>query len=143
MRQVPFWLAVVASVVLIDAGGIARVSAEQKDPSASGGSISLPATGAASTRAYAVVDNPTMYAFYVTKASCDVAGSVELRQTAKNETVTFMTVPAFGSLDMKAEGFHLLLKDLKRPLASGDKVRLTLGTDLGVDLTVDATVRKD
>ena len=91
--------------------------------------------------AYVAVENPTLYAFSLTKASSDAAGSVELRQTAKDVVLDFVTVPAYGSLDMDAEGVHLLLKNLKKPLAAGDKVSLTVVTEIGV-MSVEATVKK-
>jgi len=142
MRRVPTWVTAVASLILLCGGYAVRASAPQKDPSLSSGWVSLPADGATSTRASVVVDNPTMYSFYVMKASSDISGSVELRQTAKDAAVEFVTVPAYGALDMDAEGVHLLLKGLKKPLAAGDKVTLTVVTDGGAELSVEATVRK-
>lgn len=141
MRQMPTWVAVVASFVLACWGQVAGVSAQQKDPSVSSGWVRLPADGATSAMAYVAVENPTMYAFSLTKASSDVAGSVELRQTAKDVVLDFVTVPAYGSLDMDAEGVHLLLKNLKKPLAAGDKISLTVVTEIGV-MSVEATVKK-
>ncbi len=140
-HHVPTWVATVAMLVLAGGEHVAHVSAQQKDPSVSSGWVKLPAEAATSTRAYAVVENPTMYAFYLLKASSEVAASVELRQTAKDVALDSVMVPAYGSLDMNAEGVHLLLKNLKKPLAAGDKVGLTFVTDVG-DLTVEATVKK-
>jgi hypothetical protein len=84
-----------------------------------------------------------MYAFYLLSASSDAAGTVELRQTGKDAALEEVTVPAYGSLDMDPKGIHLLLKDLKKPLAEGDKVTLTVVTELGVKLNVQATVKKE
>ena len=81
-----------------------------------------------------------MYAFYVTKASTDAAGSVELR-TDGGDAVEFLTVPAYSTLYMDAEGLRLTLKDLKRPLEIGAKVKLTMVTDGSIELTVNAEVR--
>ena len=118
-------------------------SAGPQAPSVSGGWVRLPATGATTTEAYATVENPTMYAFYLQSASCDVAGAVELRQTGKDAALASVTVDAYSSLNMNPNGFHLLLTDLKKPLAEGDKVTLTVVTELGEKLTVEATVRKE
>ncbi len=137
----PTWVAAVVILVLACGGPVAHVSAQQKEPSVSSGWVRLPADAATSTRAYAVFENPTAYAFYLQKASSDMAASVELRQTAKDIALDFVMVPAYGSLDMDAEGVHLLLKNLKKPLAAGDKVGLTFVTDIG-ELTVEATVKK-
>ena len=72
-----------------------------------------------------------------------LAGSIEIRQTGKDAALEEVTVPANGWLDMDAKGVHLLLKDLKKPLAEGDKVSLTLVTELGVKVQVDAVVKKE
>jgi copper(I)-binding protein len=134
-----------AIVACVMAGGLRAESlaAQQKDPSVSSGWVKLPAAGATSTEAYATVENPTMYAFYLLSASSDAAGTVELRQTGKDAALEEVTVPAYGSLDMDPKGIHLLLKDLKKPLAEGDKVTLTVVTELGVKLNVQATVKKE
>jgi periplasmic copper chaperone A len=133
--------AVVAGAAIL--GGRTVGSAAQKDPSATSGWVRLPAAGATSTDAYVSVDNPGMYAIYLLSASSDVAGSVELRQTGKDAALEEVTVPAYGALEMDAKGVHLLLKDLKKPLAEGDKVNLTVVTELGVKLNVQATVKKE
>jgi copper(I)-binding protein len=132
---------VVASVML--AGTTATRAAGQKDPSATSGWVQLPAPGATSTDAYVSVDNPGMYAIYLLKASSDVAGSVEIRQTGKDAALEEVTVPAYGALDMDGKGIHLLLKDLKKPLVEGDKVGLTVVTELGLKLNVEAVVKKE
>jgi copper(I)-binding protein len=142
MRLLPAWVVVVVGLVVACGGHVAGVSAQQKEASLSSGWVGVPADGATSARAYAVVENPTMYAFYVMKASSNVSGSVELRQTAKDVKVEHFMVPAYGSLDMNAEGFHLLLTGLKKPLAAGDKVNLTVVTDDGAELSVEAVVKK-
>ena len=142
MRRAATWMMVLAGVVVLS-GAAGRASAQQKNPSVSSGWVKLPAAGASSTEAYATVENPTMYAFYLLKASSDVAGAVELRQTGKDAALEEVTVPAYGTLDMDAKGIHLVLKDLKKPLAEGDKVNLTVVTELGVKLNVEATVKKD
>jgi hypothetical protein len=118
------------------------VGAQRKDPSISSAWVRLPAAGATSTEAYVSVDNPTQYDFYLQKASADVAGSVELREPGKEAASTFVTVPAYASLDMDPKGIHLLLKDLKKPLAEGDKVQLTVVTDGGLTINVEAIVKR-
>jgi copper(I)-binding protein len=133
-------ISVVGLVALLS---IVGVQAGQQAPKASSGSVKLPAAGATSTEAYVVVENPGMYAIYLLTASSDVAGSVEIRQTGKDAALEEVTVPAYGSIDMDAKGVHLLLKDLKKPLAEGDKVSLTVVTELGIKLQVDAVVKKE
>ncbi|MSO30354.1 MAG: copper chaperone PCu(A)C [Acidobacteria bacterium] len=135
-------VAVAACVAFLASGIPIDVAAQSMEPSVSSGWVRMPAEGATSTQAYAVVENPTMYAFYVMKASADVAASVELRQTDKDAVLEFFTVPAYGSLDMDAEGVYLFLKNLKKPLAEGDKVVLTVVTEIGLEFRVEATAQR-
>lgn len=82
-----------------------------------------------------------MYDFYIVKASSDAAESVELRQAGKDAPLGHVAVSAYGSLEMQVEGVHLVLKNLKKPLAAGDKVRLAFVTDAGAQMSAEATVR--
>jgi hypothetical protein len=141
IRRVGVVAAVVAVVAVVVTGMIAPAATQGKDPSISSGWVKLPPTGATSTEAYLTVDNPTMYDFYLQKVSTDVAGSVEFREAGKNEAIKFVTVTAYETLDMNPKAIHLLLKDLKKPLADGDKVRLAVVTDGGLTLNIEATVK--
>jgi copper(I)-binding protein len=139
MRRTAIGMSVLGLVAIL--GGMS-VHAGQKEPKASSGWVKLPAPGATSTEAYVVVENPGMYDIYLLTASSDVAGSVEIRRTGKDAPLE-VTVPANGSIDMDAKGVHLLLKDLKKPLAENDKVSLTVVTELSIKLQVDAIVKKE
>jgi periplasmic copper chaperone A len=114
----------------------------QQEPSISSASIRLPASGSSSAEAYVTIQNPTTYDVEVQGASSAAAAAIELRQAGKEAPLTYVMVPAYGVLEMGRDGVYLLLKDLEKPLAEGDKVPLTIRTDLG-NLTVAATVRKD
>jgi copper(I)-binding protein len=140
MRRTAIGIAMIGLVAFLSGVG---VQAGQQAPKAASGWVKLPAAGATSTEAYVTVENPGMYAIYLLTASSDVAGSVEIRQTGKDAALEEVTVPAYGSIDMDAKGVHLLLKDLKKPLAEGDKVSLTVVTELGIKLQVDAAVKKE
>jgi periplasmic copper chaperone A len=140
MRRMAIGISVVGLVAIL---GVVGAQAGQQAPKASSGWVKLPAAGGTSTEAYVVVENPGMYAIYLLTATSDVAGSVEIRQTGKDAALEEVTVPAYGSIDMDAKGVHLLLKDLKKPLAEGDKVSLTVVTELGIKLQVDAVVKKE
>jgi copper(I)-binding protein len=135
-------IAVAALAALLSVVGVGAGQQGQA-PKASSGWVKLPAAGATSTDAYVAVENPGMYAIYLLTASSDVAGSVEIRETGKDAALEEVTVPAYGSIDMNAKGVHLLLKDLKKPLAEGDKVSITVVTELGIKLPVDAVVKKE
>lgn len=120
------------------------VAGQAKPVTAAEGWVQTPAAGATTAIAFALVGNPTMYDVFVTAASTDAAGSVELRQAApgtSGKAVPHITVPAYESVRMTPAGVHLLLKDLKAPLKEGATVNLTLTTDQGV-LKVAAIVRK-
>lgn len=144
MRLRRGWTALASGVVVFLLAGVdvERMTAQEKQPAVSSGWVKTPAAGATSTEAYATVENPTMYAFYLLSATSDVAGTVELRQAGKDAPLEEVTVPAYGTLDMDPKGYYLVLKDLKKPLADGDNVNVTVVTELGVKLSVQATVKK-
>ncbi len=136
-----------AAVVLSSLVGVVTTPApgmaQQKPVTAADGWVQAPKAGETTAAAFVIVRNPTMYDVYVTAATTDAAGSVELRQAATGapaKPVQRITVPAYESIIMGADGAHLLLKDLKRPLKAGDTVSLTLTTDQGV-LKVAAVVK--
>ena len=122
-------------------------TSSSQEVSASEGWIELPAEGATTASAFVVVKNPTMYDIYLISAATEVAAGVELRDTAEGEgeakTLPEITVPAYGSVRMKADGVHLQLMDLERPLKEGETILLTLTTDGAVKLRVRAPVRVD
>ena len=80
---------------------------QQKQTAISSGWVKLPAAGATETAAYLVVDNPTQYDVFLQKASSDAAGAVEFRAAGKPEPLTFVTVPAYESLEMDEKGTYL------------------------------------
>ena len=134
--------------IVVAASMAVGASAAQGRITASDARITLPAAGQTQAMAFVAVENPTMYAIYVTSASADAAGKVELRDAsqdgdAKLKPVEFITVPAYGRVDMGPNGVHLSLLDLKRPLKEGDAIALTLMTDVDVTLKVQAVVRKE
>lgn len=134
----------VALACLVLAVSIVSAGA-QKTPTALSAWVAAPAAGAASAVAYVAVENPTMYDIYITGATADLAGRVELRAPAvggaEAAVVTEFTVPAYGSTAAQASAPHLRLMDLERPLAAGDTVQLTLMTDGGLALKVAAPVK--
>ena len=119
--------------------GTATLAAQGKRVAATESWVKLPAPGATQAMAFVAIDNPTMYGIYVTGATTDAAGKVELRDGDK--PVEFISVPAYESIDMKPDGVHLQLLDLKRSLKEGEKVALMLATDNAGTLEVTAIVR--
>ena len=115
---------------------------QQKQTAISSGWVKLPAAGATETAAYLVIDNPTQYDVFLQKASSDAAGAVEFRAAGKAEPLTFVTVPAYESLEMSEKGTYLVLRELKKPLTEGATVPISVTTGPGAPLTVQATVKK-
>jgi copper(I)-binding protein len=136
-------LDVMAFVVLVSAAVSAPVAAQRKEAAIESGWVKLPAPGATETEGYVVIDNPTAYDVFLEKVSSDLAGAVELRTAGKDEALKFVTVPAYGGLEMSPKATYLLLRDLKKQLSEGDTVRLTLADNSGTTLNVEATVKKE
>ena len=130
----------VAAVMVVAAAQPRRVTASDSR-------VKLPAAGETQAMAFVTIENPTMYEIYVVSATAGAAGKVELRDggqsgDARGKPVEFISVPAYGRVDMGPGGPHLMLLDLKRPLAEGDKVALALATDNAGTLEVSAIVQK-
>jgi copper(I)-binding protein len=120
------------------------VAAQQrKDTAITSGWVKLPAAGATQAEAYLVIDNPTQYDVFLQKAACEAAGTVEFRAAGKAEPLTFVTVPAYESLEMSVKGTYLLLRDLKKPLTAGATVPISVTNDRGTPLTFDAVVKAE
>ena len=107
----------------------------QKDPTASDSSAALVANGVA---VYATISNPTMYDAYIDGGKSD-AGTVVLRDGDK--TASTITVPSFGSVELKAGGPFVLVTDLKNQLKAGDTIKVTLSTDGGAAIAIAAVVK--
>lgn len=100
------------------------------------------------TGAFAIVENPTDKNLVIVAASSDVSDKVELHEM-KNEggmmqmaPVAKVPLPAHGKAELKPGSFHVMLFDMKKKPADGDKVKLTLTLDDGTKVTTDAVVRK-
>jgi copper(I)-binding protein len=132
----PWMLALVLSTT-------AAAVQQRKEAAITSGWVKLPAAGATEAEAYLVIDNPTAYDVFLQKASSDTAGVLEFRAAGKTEPLTFVTVPAYESLEMNAKGSYLLLRDLKKPLTAGATVPISVMTDRGTPLTVEAVVKKE
>ena len=144
MQRVASRLAMAVVVAMLGTPGGAKLAAgQQRELSTAKGWVRMPTHGEAIAAAGAVVENTTAYIVYLTAASTDIAGRVELRDARKgSQAIKFISVPAYGSVVMDPKGVHLVLGDLKRPLKEGETVSLTLRTDQGVTLPVSAVVRR-
>jgi copper(I)-binding protein len=65
-------------------------------------------------------------------ASSDVAGVVEIHEMAmegnvmRMRPIRLLELPAGGTVELKPGGHHMMLMDLKRPLAVGEKIKVEL-----------------
>ena len=109
--------------------------AQGKDPSASDASAAIVPGGIA---IYATLSNPTMYDAYVESGMSEM-GKVDLRDGDKHAAT--ITIPSFGSVELKAGGPFVLITDLKGPPKAGDTIKLTLNTDGGAAIAVAAVVK--
>jgi copper(I)-binding protein len=108
----------------------------QKDPTAS--EAWAQAVGS-SIAVYATVNNPTMYDVYVVSGKSDRAAKIELINGDK--PVTSITVPAYGSAELKPGAMFVRLSELKGELKTGDELKLILETDGGVSIEIAAAVK--
>lgn len=115
----------------------------QKDPTASDVSAAIVKDGVA---IYATLNNPTMYDAYVQSGTSN-AGKVELRDgdpstpLGAGKPTSNITIPSFGSVELKAGGPYVLVTGLKSAPKAGDTINLTLTTDGGAAIAVAATIR--
>ena len=106
-----------------------------KEPSVSESSAAVVTGGVA---IYATLSNPTMYDAYVQSGKSE-AGKVELRDGEKpTETIT---IPSFGSVELKAGGPFVLVSELKAQPKVGDTITVTLQTDGGAAIAIAAIVK--
>jgi copper(I)-binding protein len=106
-----------------------------KNPDASDASAAIVPGGVA---IYAMLTNPTMYDAYVQSGTSD-AGKVELREGDK--PTANITIPAYGSVELKAGGPFVMVTELKGQPKAGDSINLKLMTDGGVAIAITATVK--
>ena len=130
-------------VIVVVVSSAAAAIAQRKVASISSGWVKLPVPGATEAEAYLVIDNPTAYDLSLQKPSSAAAGGVEIREAGKPAALDFLTVPAYGGLEMDAKTTYLVLRDLKKPLTEGATVPISVMTDSGAPLTVQAVVKKE
>ena len=112
------------------------VFAQGKNPDASDVSAAIVPGGVA---VYATLTNPTMYDAYVQSGTSDV-GKIELRDE-NNKTTNNLTIPSFGSLELKSGGPLVLVSELKGQAKAGDTINLKLVTDGGIAIAIAAVVK--
>ncbi|NIJ12098.1 hypothetical protein FHU38_002442 [Saccharomonospora amisosensis] len=105
--------------------------------------------GANMTGAFMRLRNNTDSEVTLTSATTDVAGMVEIHETVPSEGSMVMRkkegglpVPPNGTVNLKPGGDHIMLMKLKRQLAPGDEVTLTLELSGAEPVTVTAPVKE-
>jgi copper(I)-binding protein len=99
------------------------------------------------TGAFAVVENTGSTPRAIVAASADVSDKVELHEMTNDGGMMRMSpvgrivVPAGGRVELRPGSFHVMLFELKKKPAAGEKVRLSLTLDDGTTVTAEATVR--
>lgn len=88
---------------------------------------------------YATVNNPSMYDIYLVSGKSDAAAKIELLDGDK--PVASITVPAYGSAELKPGAMFVRLSELKGELKAGDEVKLILETDGGVAIAIAAILK--
>jgi copper(I)-binding protein len=114
---------------------VAAAVIQGKSPSAADSSAAIVKDGVA---IYATLNNPTMYDAYVQSGTSD-AGKVELRDG--DQPTNNITIPSFGSVELKAGGSFVLVSGLKSQPKAGDSISVTLVTDGGDKIAVAATIK--
>ncbi|MSO30715.1 MAG: copper chaperone PCu(A)C [Acidobacteria bacterium] len=145
MRNVATGISVrVLAALLCLLTGPGLAAAQEKPVKASDGWVRPPAADETTTVAFASVENPGMYAIYLTSAISDAAGKVEFRDAGKGpQALEFVAVLPQDTTYMDPKGVHMYLSALKRPLKAGDTVSITLKTELGVEVQVSAVVKPE
>jgi copper(I)-binding protein len=119
------------------------VFAQGKNPDASDVSAAIVPGGVA---IYAMLTNPTMYDVYVQSGTSD-AGKVELREGGPStplgagKATSNITIPSYGSVELKADGPFVLVSELKGQPKAGETINLKLMTDGGVAIAIAATIK--
>jgi copper(I)-binding protein len=98
--------------------------------------------------AYFVISNTGRQADRLLAVRSDVAATIELHETKdvggmmEMAPVSGIEVPAGGSVALEPGGLHVMLLDLTRTLAAGERVTLTLEFETAEDLVIGAEVRE-
>src|SRR3954468_20579557 len=103
--------------------------------------------GAKVAAGYLLIRNKAAAADKLVSASSPAAARVQTHVTEKQGEVMRMRevkgydIPAKGSFELKPNGAHLMLVDLKKPLKEGEKVPVVLKFDKSGEVKVDFEVR--
>lgn len=98
--------------------------------------------------AYMHIENTADQPDVLLSVTTDVSDDAQIHQTtvdasgvAKMEHMeNGIEIPAQGSIDLAPGGYHIMMMNLKRPLAMGETIHLTLSFQSGVTISFDVPV---
>jgi len=105
------------------------------------------APGQKTAAGYMVIRNKTAQPERLVGGSSEAAAKVGTHVSTKDGEIMRMRevkgydIPAKGSFELKPNGAHLMLVDLKKPLKEGDKVPVVLKFEKSGEVKVDFEVR--
>jgi periplasmic copper chaperone A len=109
--------------------------------------VALRPMGGAVTMGYMTINNSGGSSDNLIAAQSDVVGSIALQLSQMSNGVMKLIpqqkieVPANGQVKLEPAGYHLMMIGLKRDLAVGDKVKLTLTFEKAGKISIEAEVR--
>ena len=141
------------SIVLISAAALLVGTALPRAAAESAITVSDPYVrllppGATTSAAYLLMKNSGAADRKLVKADSPVAQSIEVHEhrtdngVMKMREVGSILIKAHAQTELKPGGYHLMLIGVKRPLAEGDSVAITLTFDDGSKQPIAALVRK-
>lgn len=110
------------------------------------GGMNMDANGVSA--AYMHIENASDQPDVLLSVTSDVSDDTQVHQTivdaagvAKMEHMMGgIEIPAQGSIDLAPGGYHVMMMNLKRPLAVGETIQLTLNFQSGVVITFEVPV---
>lgn len=75
-------------------------------------------------------------------ASAEVHETIIVDNVARMEPVGALEIPANGSVELRPGGYHIMLTDVRRQLAVGESVEITLVFEHAGEVQVQASVQE-
>jgi copper(I)-binding protein len=127
---------------------LAGLAAQTAAVTAHDGWVRLPAPSKSETAFYVELENHGAQPRAVVAVSSDAADKAEMHKMMMEGDMMGMmpidkvAIPANGKASLSPNGMHVMLFGLKKKLAAGDKVTVTLKLDDGSSVPVTAIVKK-
>jgi len=151
IRTATTWRVALTAAVLVAAVlAVPALASSAEAPMVSGVWARSTAKGQTASAAYMVIQGMgTADRLVAAAAPTSVAMMTQLHKTVMGadgkmtmRLVKSITVPATGKVTLKPGGLHVMLMDLRKPLAAGSSIKLTLTFAKAGKVTVTAKVRK-